>query len=197
MNKGIGKATRSYLLFLNSGDCFNGSDALARLMAGGQGEDLVFGDLLLESDGVRRLRTYPDTLTFDHFRTTSLPHPCTLIRRALLASMQGYDESVPIVADWVFFMNAICLHGASYRHVAHPISVFTTDGLSSLPANQALVQRERLAALQKYYGAFLPDYEQHDAQVAELQRFWCRAGRKIDRVARKAWGPRLKGATGA
>jgi glycosyltransferase involved in cell wall biosynthesis len=181
MNKGVQRATLPYVLFLNSGDCFNSTDALERLVAGSGDHDIVYGDLVLQEAEGRWTMVYPAMLTFDHFRTGSLPHPCSLIRRSLL-SLRPYDEDLTIVADWAFFMNAICLHHASYTHVPYPIAVFRTDGRSSSAANQKIIARERETTLQTHYSAFVPDYRERDALKRTISQGWCRIGRKVDSV---------------
>jgi glycosyltransferase involved in cell wall biosynthesis len=186
MNKGIRAATSEYVLFLNSGDTFDSRDAVATLLRESAGHDIVYGDLVVQDGAERRIKSYPDVLTFDYFRKDSLPHPCSLIRRSLFASVHPYDESLKIAADWALFMNAICLHRASYRHVAEPIAVFTTDGLSSEQANQRLIKQEREQVLRTYYAAFLPDYQAHDARARRRRPWWRRVGRKAEIAVRAA-----------
>src|SRR5580698_3099287 len=42
MNKGIARARGEYLLFLNSGDTFNGPNSLSRLLADNPTEDIIY-----------------------------------------------------------------------------------------------------------------------------------------------------------
>jgi glycosyltransferase involved in cell wall biosynthesis len=180
MNKGLGRATGQYVLFLNSGDAFSGPEALGRLVAESDDRDLVYGDLIVEAPGRRWRWAGPPVLTFDYFRTSSLPHPATLIKRSLFADGTGYDESRHIVSDWIFFMNAVCLRGATYTYVSHPITIFRTGGISTTPAHAPLLARERGEALREFYGAFLPDYREHDRRRLDLD------------AVHRSWGYRLE-----
>jgi glycosyltransferase involved in cell wall biosynthesis len=171
MNKGITNSTGSYLLFLNSGDYFYSSDAIEVLFDKSEGQDIVYGDLMVRDPTKIWKKTYPSTLTFSYFRHDALPHPCSLIKRGLFTSLGLYREDLRIVSDWAFFMNAVCLHSASYKHVDHPISVFGRDGLSSLPRHQATLAKEKEAVLQEYYRAFLPDYKAFENNAFENNAF--------------------------
>lgn len=182
MNKGIVNATGRYVLFLNSGDYFHSADALERLLSASDDRDIVYGDLILHEAGVRKMWRCPDTLSFNHFRRSSLPHPASLIKRSLFDSMHLYDEDLRIVADWAFFAEAICLRHATCKRVPFPVSEFHTDGVSSDASHKDLVNREREASLRKHFGAFLPDYETYDQQEAALSTGFCRLGRRIDRA---------------
>jgi glycosyltransferase involved in cell wall biosynthesis len=50
MNKGISKSRGSYLLFLNSGDSFLNENSLQILVDNSNGEDLIYGDLIVKND---------------------------------------------------------------------------------------------------------------------------------------------------
>jgi glycosyltransferase involved in cell wall biosynthesis len=47
MNKGISRSRGSYLLFLNSGDSFLNENSLQILLDSSNGEDLIYGDLIV------------------------------------------------------------------------------------------------------------------------------------------------------
>ena len=157
MNKGIAKAAGQYILFLNSGDYFNNHDSLSTLLNEEPAEDIIYGDLLMRQDQHTWRKTHPDTLSFEYFLKDSLPHPASLIKRSLFETLGPYSEHYKIVSDWEFFMNAICKHSASYRHVPQPIVVFNEDGISSNSANDNLINAEKQQILSKQYSAFLSD----------------------------------------
>lgn len=168
MNKGIKKATGKYLLFLNSGDYLNKPDSLSVLLAGNPDEDIIYGDLLMQGETEAWVKTHPSTLNFEYFLKETLPHPSSLIRKALFERTGLYSEHFKVVSDWEFFMNAVCRFRATYKYVAYPVSVFNLEGISSNPANDAMINKEKAAILQDQYSAFLSDYKLLDEYRYEL-----------------------------
>ena len=168
MNKGIKRASGEYLLFLNSGDMLNGPDGLSRLLSGDPKEDIIYGDLVMQTEDGAWLKRHPDEITFDYFLRDTLPHPSSAIRKDLFDRVGFYNESFKIVSDWEFFMNAICRFNASYKHVPFPISVFYQDGISSNPKNDELINKEKEKTLVGQYAAFLPDYRLMDKYKSDL-----------------------------
>ena len=157
MNKGILKASGTYLMFLNSGDYLYSQEALTHLVIEAANCDLVYGNMLVEENTGMRRQIYPAELDFLHFYSGhSLPHQATLIKKILFDKIGFYNESFKIVSDWEFFINAVSLHNASYKYVDADIAVFATGGMSALPANTHLYAAERQQTYQKYYQAFLP-----------------------------------------
>jgi glycosyltransferase involved in cell wall biosynthesis len=130
-NKGIARARGTYLLFLNSGDALASPDALERLLAGPPEEDIVYGDAVIRHpDGRQEPWTFPDRLTFEFLMRGSLAHPATAIRRSVFERFGAYDTSLRVVADYELFLKAIVMERVSTRHVAHPIAVHVSGGLS-------------------------------------------------------------------
>jgi len=158
MNKGILKATGEYLIFLNSGDFFYSNDSIENLIKESV-EDIIYGNILVETGEGNYLKTYPPQLTFQYFLEDTLPHPATLIKADLFKKLGLYNEDNKIVSDWELFMNAVCLHSASYRYINLTFTVFNFEGISSIPENQKNIKEEKDLILQRYYQAFLPDYK--------------------------------------
>jgi glycosyltransferase involved in cell wall biosynthesis len=163
MNKGIRSATGDYVLFLNAGDYFHAPGSLQALEAGAGTEDFIYGDILYKSPDKEVLIASPDTLTFDFFVRNTLPHPCTLIRRGLFESVGYYDPSIRICADWAFFLISVAKHGARYKHVSVPVTIFMLGGLSS---NEETVKREKEKVLREEFNLF---YEEH-LRLKEYER---------------------------
>lgn len=159
MNKGIRNSKGEYLLFLNSGDYFIGSNSL-EILANYIGKaDIIYGDLVVDEIDKKREKKYPSVLSFRSFINDSLPHPSTLIKRDLFDKVGLYNESLRIVSDWEFFLNSICIGGASYIHVPELISAFRIDGISSIKESQTAIQLEREHVLMTKYKIFMADYD--------------------------------------
>ena len=67
MNKGIDNAKGEYLLFLNSGDYLYNKDVLREVAESGLDADIVYGDIIWDTDGVQSENRFPDKISFDFF----------------------------------------------------------------------------------------------------------------------------------
>ncbi len=173
-NKGIAQATGQYLLFLNSGDCLADANVLQDLAAAAaSGADILYGDIRFKSAHANSVYTCPDKLHFRFFLQHSLPHPSTLIRKALFDAHGFYNEQMKICSDWVFFLDMICKYDATYKHVNRVVSVFQTGGLSS---DLALVELEKQTYLRQHYAAFYEEYLLLDRASEELEHLRERVG---------------------
>jgi len=158
MNKGVKKSTGDYLIFLNSGDFFSEPNSLTKLIANSQGEDLIFGDILIQEPDRSWIKTYPDVLNFRYFYFESMPHPATLISKGLFERHGLYDTRLKIVSDWRFFLLAVVKHQCSYLHVKAVISTFLLGGMSSMTENINAVISERRSTLKEYYNLYFIGY---------------------------------------
>jgi glycosyltransferase involved in cell wall biosynthesis len=151
MNKGICNAKGEYLLFLNSGDYLVDDNVLKNVFSTQFKEDILYGNMLIEKDGKKRLGKMPVKLSFRHMIEDTLWHPVSFIRKTLFDSIGYYDESMQIVSDYDFFLKAICVKKVSYRRLDVAISVFNLDGSSSLPENRKKLVAERKLVQEKYF----------------------------------------------
>lgn len=159
MNKGIKKANGDYLIFLNSGDFFSDSDSISKLISNSQGEDLVYGNLLVQESEKTWLKKYPESLNFRYFYFESLPHPACLISRKLFDQFGLYDTSLKIASDWKFFLLSVAKYNCTYKYVDQEISTFSFDGLSSKKENIVILENERWLTLKKYFNFYFLFYD--------------------------------------
>ncbi|MFC7524893.1 glycosyltransferase family 2 protein [Parapedobacter sp. GCM10030251] len=151
MNKGIERATGEYLLFLNSGDFLCEADSLSHVSRYLQDIDIIYGNLKYDYGDRCWDSNYPDELTFSYLYTHYIPHPASFIKRDLLNAYGGYEEKYKLCADWVFFIKAICIHGARYFHLQKAITVYDTSGISAKSDSQPLIQQERKRLLSEEF----------------------------------------------
>jgi len=146
MNKGVRMASGEYLLFLNSGDNLYDEGVIAGILPTLFDDDLITGKMLYSGKG--RYSQAEEPLSLLYFYQSSLPHDATFIRRSLLLKTP-YDETLRIVSDWKFFVQAVVLQGCSCRIVDNVISEFDTHGISA--TNRDLCQQEREKTLSELF----------------------------------------------
>lgn len=169
MNKGILKAKGDYLLFLNSGDYLLNNEVVSQLFSASEGEDIVYGTLVVDDNGKLYNKDYPEKLNFSYFLTDTLPHSCTFIKRQLFTQFGLYNESLKTTSDWEFFLNMICKSNATYKQVPLPFTVFNLDGISSQKENWGWIMKDKKEVLKNNYSAFLEDYERWNKCEIELK----------------------------
>lgn len=158
MNKGIVRAKGDYLLFLNSGDCFFDENSLKKIIPNGNCLDLVFGNLLVQTQTGSYIKRYPSQLSFDFFYNwESLPHPATLVKKDLFTRIGLYREDMKISSDGYFFLTALARFGATYKHVDEVIVVFDGSGISGKESYRELLANERSQILNDF-NFYVNDY---------------------------------------
>lgn len=162
MNKGIKASKGKYLLFLNSGDVlFNTSvlENVSRLLD--TKFDVIYGDILLQlQEGNEVLRKHPKNLSFNYLYNKTIAHQSTFIKRNLFETNFYYNEDLKIVSDWEFLIYVICKKNVPYKYIDVVISKYDDAyGISSLPENKALLNRERREILETYFPLFIEDYK--------------------------------------
>jgi glycosyltransferase involved in cell wall biosynthesis len=160
MNKGIEKAKGDYLLFLNSGDYLLNELVLKNVGEQIQGGlDIYYGNLnFIDKNGIAKTREYPKKLSFYYFFDNGhLPHPASFTKKALFDKVGVYKEKYKIVADWDFYVNAICRYNATCKHLDLIITNFDTHGISSKKEFTELRISERNDSLRENFSMFLDE----------------------------------------
>ncbi|SEA25773.1 glycosyltransferase family 2 protein [Pedobacter hartonius] len=170
MNKGINIATGDYLLFINSGDMITADHVIEEAVKIGLYEDLVCGNLWFIKESSRREWVTPDSISFQTFLTSTIPHPCTFIKKTLFNTIGLYNEQHKIVSDWEFFLLATCKYNCTYKHINLFLTDFNEEGISSNPENFSLIDKEKENVLKKNFSFFLEDYKKYMIVSEELRR---------------------------
>lgn len=127
MNKGIKQAKGEYLNFMNSGDCFYSENVL-ETMVKYLDVDIVSGKEMLSNGNLYGI--WRDDITLMDFLRDTLPHQSTFIRHQLLEECP-YDETLRIVADWAFWIEALVIRNATFRNTNEIVCAFEANGTSS------------------------------------------------------------------
>lgn len=156
MNKGIKAAKGDYLLFLNSGDLFNGSTALVDFISHPDfGGDIIYGDYQFEEGE----KIFPDQLTPLFFVRTSLPHQSTLFKREVFDEMGLYEEHYTIVSDRAFYIKCFLSNQFVFKHIPYSLSIYDLSGISNNLEYTEKQSSENATMFQEQYGLFYEDYE--------------------------------------
>jgi glycosyltransferase involved in cell wall biosynthesis len=196
MNNGIKQSRGEYLFFLNSGDYLIDQEVLKKVFAKDLKQDLVYGNIVWDTNGSHSNATFPALLTFEFLTTNSLPHQGSFFKKKLFETVGLYDEQYPIIADWVFFLLSVYKYNCSYLHIDEFISICGRDGISCLSENWPGIVSDRQKATRQNFSAFQKDFENHYALRSELSivknelkltklTFGYRLQKKLERLLKK------------
>lgn len=141
MNKGIERAQSEYCIFMNSGDRFYSEHVIEDFTRLSKGSDIVCGDTW-----IGRIKEAPSEITFDTLYNSSICHQCAFIRTSLMKKYM-YDESLKIVADRKFFLQAFIFGNCTYEHINSVIVDYDITGFSA--QNRTLSELEYKLVLEQ------------------------------------------------
>lgn len=177
MNKGIKRAIGEYIQILNSGDCLASNDVVERMLDAlrdNKYPDILYGNMVkMDSDGkVIGKSTYTE-YSLRQFYSSTLNHDCAYIKKSLFDKYGYYDETLKIVSDWKWYLQAIGLGYVKPVYVDIDVTHFDASGISE--TNLKLRNKERRMVLESMIPpAILWDYDQHafDAEQMNRLRRW-------------------------
>ena len=148
MNKGIERATREYILFLNAGDCLADPETLA--MIGEritQGAHFIYGDALEENE--KHIRNYKPSKPYTTISKGMFTHHQAMIYRK---TDLRYDISYKIAGDYEFTYRYLCdvvAQDYPVHYIPEPLCVFEAGGVSQTSA--FLGRREQYDIRRKHH----------------------------------------------
>ncbi len=150
MNKGIRNAHGEYSLFLNSGDVLNSPDVVEAFNNLSEKADIITGIerfVKYDDNGFKTVLSEnhsPREIVSDIFILSSISHGSSFIKTQLLKK-NPYDETLSIVSDWKFFLEALLVNQNSYYSWDFPINDFDATGISNTQKEKR--DKERHAVL--------------------------------------------------
>ena len=174
-NRGVQRATGEYVQILNSGDLLAAPDVTERMMAAlqmkGNGVELLYGNMVKYDYTNNRTLGKSTEVEYSlrQYYTSTMNHDCCYIRRDLFETYGLYDESLKIVSDWKWFLQAIGLGNVRPIYVNIDVTIFDASGISE--TNLVLRNQERRQVLAELMPpAVLADYDAHAFEMEQMKR---------------------------
>ena len=175
MNKGIQMAMGDYVEFLNSGDCLASKEVVEQMFHALEQNDypnILYGNMLkaMPDGQTRRDRCFAGKpITLKGFIRGSLNHSPAYIRRTLFDKYGLYDESMKVVSDWKWYLQAVVLGEETPVYTDLDVTQFDMTGISE--TNVELREYERRKELQELIPAgILTDYDTHLQDIERMEQ---------------------------
>ena len=175
MNKGLRMASGDYVQILNSADCLAAPEVTERMLEELEKQgypSILYGNMV---------KCFPDgrkmvdkcfagqEITMLGMYTGTLNHDPAYIRRDLFEKYGYYDESLKIVSDWKWYLQALILGGEKPQYVDLDVTLFDMTGISE--TNKELDKKEREMVLEQLFPkAIIADYERFAFPVSQIKR---------------------------
>ncbi|RLD27575.1 MAG: glycosyltransferase [Bacteroidetes bacterium] len=183
MNKGIEMSDGEFILFLNSGDHFYHDKVLLSVDQNISNEEIICFDIHMVGLGKDKIKSHPDHLTFSYLFEKTFAHQSVFIKKELFKKVGLYDETLKIVSDWKFFIEAITFHSCSYKTVHQILTTYYLDGMSATAEGTFKRREEREKVLKNEFSLFVKDYER--LQLLESNRFKILVELENSKIAKK------------
>ena len=175
MNKGIKMARGKYIQILNSGDCLASDDVTERMLANLEKvgrPSILYGNMIKAKSGRRDIvdKCFAGKdITLYGMYTGTLNHSPAYISRDLFDKYGYYDESLKIVSDWKWYLEAIVLGDVRPIYTDINVTLFDMTGISE--TNIPLLKEERRRVLEALIPMpVLSDYDRYFTAMSQYER---------------------------
>lgn len=183
MNKGIRRATGDYIQILNSGDILASDDVTERMFAAldllntkrsslnENAVGILYGNMIKKDYTTDKIIGKSGKVEYSlrQYYSSTMNHDCCYIRRDLYKKYGLYDESLKIVSDWKWFLQAIGLGNVKPVYIDVDVTIFDASGISE--SNLELRNNERRQVLEELLPpAVLADYDKHAFDAEQMDR---------------------------
>ena len=176
MNKGIRMASGEYVQFLNSGDCLVADDVIEKMykaLSDSGYPPILYGNMLKDMpDGLLRDKCFAgQEISFLGFYSGTLNHSPAYIRKDLFEKYGLYDESLKIVSDWKWYLQAIIFGGEKPQYEDIDVTLFDMTGVSEAIGSKEIIKAEREIVLKEFLPeAIIQDYVTHANDIYAMRR---------------------------
>ena len=177
MNKGLRMASGDYIQILNSGDCLTADDVTEKMLQALNEKgnpSILYGNMI---------KCFPDgrkmvdkcfagqEITMLGMFTGTLNHDPAYIRRDLFGKYGYYDETLKIVSDWKWYLQAIILGDEKPKYVDLNVTLFDMTGISENADSKANIKEERNKVMKELVPeTYLHDYEKFADDIYMMRR---------------------------
>lgn len=133
MNKGIGKSSGEYLMFLNSGDFLSEENVLSnthKFIGEHEPADIYYGNMEIQRGGENIPITHPQTLTVEHLAHHTINHQAAYIKKSVFCRFGLYDLNYRLASDHAFFLKVL-VNGVKFKHIPYEMIYYDMNGVSS------------------------------------------------------------------
>lgn len=175
MNKGIRMADGEYVEFLNSGDALAAPDVVERMYKALEDNNypsILYGNMLKDMPGGKILKDKcfaGQEISFLGFYSGTLNHSPAYIRKDLFEKYGLYDESLKIVSDWKWYLQAIILGEEKPVYTDIDVTLFDMHGISETNKNLDKAERKQVLAQLIPY-TILTDYDHWAFPIEQMKR---------------------------
>lgn len=177
MNKGIRMASGDYIQILNSADALVANDVTGKMLEALEQLDyptILYGNMIKCFPDGRKIvdRCFAgQEITMLGMFTGTLNHDPAYIRRDLFEKHGYYDETLKIVSDWKWYLQAIILGGEQPLYVDLDVTLFDMTGISENAHSKTMIREERKKVLDEMIPTvYLHDYQQYADDIYVMQR---------------------------
>ena len=177
MNKGLCMASGEYIQILNSADCLAADNVVEKMLVALEKADnpnIFYGNMIKCFPDGRKVvdKSFAGReITMLDMYTGTLNHDPAYIRLDLFEKYGYYDESLKIVSDWKWYLQAIILGGEKPRYVDIDVTLFDMTGVSENSENKEKIRKERRDVLAKLIpSVYLQDYDRYANDIFLMRR---------------------------
>lgn len=181
INKGIQKATGTYLMFLNSGDYFVTNEILQNSFAviNQENLDVYYGDIEIEFANKQKcIQKHAPVLDLYFLEKRTLNHQASFIKATLFEEFGLYNSRYGLAADYAFYLQAF-LAGKKFKYIDDVMIHYPWTGVSSTNMEKYLLQMK--AVWQELVPGYVDVlYRENKVFKNTMNRVIMRMGKKLD-----------------